>query len=765
MGLRVPVIVILIAGSLLLLSILANIDPVDKPEESVLELTSGLPLVVDSQGPSTNPNYLSVAIPDAQGAPLLKLTVINGGIKPTVRIDINGASAPIYTVPGSIVVLGDIAQSSFDVKVKDGATESFAARVLRDGAAPAVDAWFNNTSGKPSYHLEAPLRYKSSTPGGIDIITVVTPTTGEEQARIAKTTDGYKLTSGTTSQDIQANQVSVHESSNGIITFTFRDATGMTVETVTVDRSTEPATVRLSGAAEQVVTGPISFTGPVADPDRISATVEGQEVFTYAASGGRSTLDIGGFRVLSDATLTRIDGDITTGTFTLVLRDIDGNEHKFPVERQTLEANAPATPLVTLLSPLGAASGMPNAALLRIMDVGEVPNILGPDKLAGEHYLRKSGTTMVFLQTEDEAPAFERIYLVAASGPSASAEAAFAEFQSTADSKAWRADFSHAALGTLADGDLVSITIHYEKRLAPFAVQRFTEANTYAYRVDGTPPTVTLTAPNTASDFKVPLSWSGNDAKTGIRGYEVQFREAGASTWQPWILSAAEMNGIFSGQWDTTYQFRARSLDGVGNPSEWATATTVIGAQPAGLDDINDPPTVRLLSPRSGERLVGLVSIRWEAADPDGTPVTSTVQISPDGGITWRNLFAGQGQVASWDTRLEPDGSAYRIRITASDGALSNVDVGSGYTIANVASGSAAPGTSAGGASSSGGTSGSANDGGLTPPPGDKTTDAQAGADGAAALLSGNGMMFALIGAVVLVGAVTVGVYSWRRSR
>lgn len=52
----------------------------------------------------------------------------------------------------------------------------------------------------------------------------------------------------------------------------------------------------------------------------------------------------------------------------------------------------------------------------------------------------------------------------------------------------------------------------------------------------------------------------------------------------------------------------------------------------------NQPPTVRLLSPRGGEALSKSIPIRWAASDPDKDTLTYEVSLSSDGGKTWKPL-------------------------------------------------------------------------------------------------------------------------------
>ena len=58
------------------------------------------------------------------------------------------------------------------------------------------------------------------------------------------------------------------------------------------------------------------------------------------------------------------------------------------------------------------------------------------------------------------------------------------------------------------------------------------------------------------------------------------------------------------------------------------------------------PPRVRLLAPRRRSRARGSLPVRWSASDPDGGPLTATVDYSADGGRSWRTSSTAQAAAA-----------------------------------------------------------------------------------------------------------------------
>ncbi len=82
-----------------------------------------------------------------------------------------------------------------------------------------------------------------------------------------------------------------------------------------------------------------------------------------------------------------------------------------------------------------------------------------------------------------------------------------------------------------------------------------------------------------------------------------------------------------------------------------------------------NPPVVAVTAPAQGATWDGVQTIRWQASDGDGDPLTFAVAYSPDNGATWRTVAVDlSGQSYAVDTRELPGGQQVRIRVLASDG-------------------------------------------------------------------------------------------------
>jgi hypothetical protein len=91
-----------------------------------------------------------------------------------------------------------------------------------------------------------------------------------------------------------------------------------------------------------------------------------------------------------------------------------------------------------------------------------------------------------------------------------------------------------------------------------------------------------------------------------------------------------------------------------------------IEGRPGGI--FNRPPTIRLLSPRGGEKWSRTQEVLWEASDPEGGALLIDLEIRREGGAAWSDLLRGAGNSGSyrWDTSTVPDGM-YLLRARARD--------------------------------------------------------------------------------------------------
>lgn len=431
----------------------------------------------------------------------------------------------------------------------------------------------------------------------------------------------------------------------------------------------------------------LTFEGPAENPQRVLVEApDHSTAFAYQVDeDGRARVDVAGRPFLQDATLVRMEGHPMQESFTFFLQDAKGNVVPITVDRSALETNLglpleDQLPPVTVSRPLAWPGAPTEVHLLYLADGA---NRLAPDELTGGAFLQRDGLHKAVVQVPADKE-WDRVALQARrAGSNGTLNASLVASKPTEDATLWRGQFRPSELG-LADGDTVEVQVFFERRLAPIVVERFLEPALHRYRVDGGAPTVSIAAPAETNDFRFGVSWNGADEMSGIGGFEIDYREGGAGAWTRWEQLTTN-SATFSGKWSILYEFRVRALDKVGNPSaDHAMATTRVGAQPAGADATNDAPVARFLAPRAGDVVSGVVTVAWEASDPDGAPVTSRVEVSEDDGLTWRTLFAGEGASTMWDTTREIEGAGYRLRVTVKDGTLSASDALSSLAVRNI---------------------------------------------------------------------------------
>ncbi len=83
-----------------------------------------------------------------------------------------------------------------------------------------------------------------------------------------------------------------------------------------------------------------------------------------------------------------------------------------------------------------------------------------------------------------------------------------------------------------------------------------------------------------------------------------------------------------------------------------------------------NPPTVEVVFPNGGENLTGdSATFQWTGSDPDGDPLTYTVQFSPDNGTTWDTLITDHPDTSlNVDLNELPETLEGLVRVQVSDG-------------------------------------------------------------------------------------------------
>lgn len=205
--------------------------------------------------------------------------------------------------------------------------------------------------------------------------------------------------------------------------------------------------------------------------------------------------------------------------------------------------------------------------------------------------------------------------------------------------------------GSLADGS-------YKLRVVATDVGGSVGRATIEVALDRTAPTVTLTEPAEwrLVDGSVDLAWSTDDAHPDTVRFAA--RPVGQVDWT--TLASEPDDGSarldLSGLSDGDHEIRVTAVDAVGSTGVDTGLVTVD----------TTAPTVTLTSPETGDTVEDPVEIAWRT--DDAHPDRVAVEVSSDGGRTWRTLEAtADDGSARWSVD-DPDGTRrFRVRVTATD--------------------------------------------------------------------------------------------------
>jgi hypothetical protein len=121
-------------------------------------------------------------------------------------------------------------------------------------------------------------------------------------------------------------------------------------------------------------------------------------------------------------------------------------------------------------------------------------------------------------------------------------------------------------------------------------------------------------------------------------------------------------------------------------PAGAAAVELVSGATIVDRRVRTQPPSVRVLAPKSGERAGRSLVVRWSASDPDRDPLQVVVDYSADGGTRWRTVFQGPstGRTTVPGRFLQASNHA-RVRVSVDDGFNRARDQSAAFTAAGSA--------------------------------------------------------------------------------
>lgn len=145
--------------------------------------------------------------------------------------------------------------------------------------------------------------------------------------------------------------------------------------------------------------------------------------------------------------------------------------------------------------------------------------------------------------------------------------------------------------------------------------------------VDFTKPASSMTALPAISSTSIALTWSGFDALSGVSGYDLQVRVGAGGQWTNVLVNTPATSTTYNATEGTTYYFRVRARDVVGNVEDWPpdydTFTLVDTEAPTGTLVIN-----------GGALSTTFTGVRLALSAQDASGKVTRMRFSNDG-TTW----------------------------------------------------------------------------------------------------------------------------------
>ncbi len=192
-------------------------------------------------------------------------------------------------------------------------------------------------------------------------------------------------------------------------------------------------------------------------------------------------------------------------------------------------------------------------------------------------------------------------------------------------------------------------------------------------QIDAEPPQATVNSLPEVSPSVFTVSWydTKEQSESGIRYYDVEYRELNGS-WNHLIYGTTATSTQFTqGRNGITYEFRARGVDNVGNIQQWGNpqATTTVFTEP--LANVIIPFSPPIYPDGSPPPHNDSFPVEWVGIAPPNTSIVSfDVEYQRPGNTTWLLFYSGSNTAKQFElVPSDPDGwYVFRARATDSSG-------------------------------------------------------------------------------------------------
>jgi hypothetical protein len=182
--------------------------------------------------------------------------------------------------------------------------------------------------------------------------------------------------------------------------------------------------------------------------------------------------------------------------------------------------------------------------------------------------------------------------------------------------------------------------------------------------------------PSSVSSVSLKVMWSGTDQLSGIRSFDVQYRD-GTGPWTDWLAATTAFSGNFTGEYGHRYYFRVRGRDGAGNA----------GAYPdelAGPVSFEPPlPRVVISNLAANATISGTFVLKGTASHPRAGMAVLQVEVKLDAG-EWKKAKGTSDWSCPIDTTKLSNGP-HTLRVRAFDGTWYSTDATVEFRVKNAA--------------------------------------------------------------------------------
>lgn len=179
----------------------------------------------------------------------------------------------------------------------------------------------------------------------------------------------------------------------------------------------------------------------------------------------------------------------------------------------------------------------------------------------------------------------------------------------------------------------------------------------------------------------LPVQWTRSPL-SGLRTNRLFYSSNDGASWSAVPLSSGTDSSV---QWNTTLvpdgtRYRLKVTAG---------GDTLFGIAVSPMFTVNNPgnsaPDLALLGLSAGDTVSGVLPLSWYAGDADGDPLTLTLSASFDNGVTWTEIVPALPNNGAYplSTLSLPNSSAFRLRLTCSDGTLTVIAVSPSLVVNN----------------------------------------------------------------------------------